>query len=114
MCIRDRSQRGVRLVLGHHGLLEHFITIKTADDAPSKPDPEMVLAAMREAGAEPVDTIVVGDTAYDMAMARAAGASGIGVTWGYHPRTALESAGAVAVIDRFEKLLPTLDSIWAS
>lgn len=109
-----KSQRGVRLVLGHHGLLEHFITIKTADDAPSKPDPEMVLAAMREAGAEPVDTIVVGDTAYDMAMARAAGASGIGVTWGYHPRTALESAGAVAVIDRFEKLLPTLDSIWAS
>ena len=109
-----KSQRGVRLVLGHHGLLEHFITIKTADDAPSKPDPEMVLAAMREAGAEPDDTIVVGDTAYDMAMARAAGASGIGVTWGYHPRTALESAGAVAVIDRFEKLLPTLDSIWAS
>jgi phosphoglycolate phosphatase len=49
-----------------------------------------------------------------MAMARAAGASGIGVTWGYHPRTALESAGAVAVIDRFEKLVPTLDSIWAA
>src|SRR5690242_9975184 len=35
-----KSQRGVRLVLGHHGLLEHFITIKTADDAPSKPHPE--------------------------------------------------------------------------
>ena len=47
-----KSQRGVRLVLGHHGLLDHFITIKTADDAPSKPDPGMVLAAMREAGVE--------------------------------------------------------------
>ena len=45
-----KSQRGVRAVLARHGLLEHFITIKTADDAPSKPDPGMVLAAMREAG----------------------------------------------------------------
>ena len=109
-----KSQRGVRLVLGHHGLLEHFITIKTADDAPSKPHPEMVLAAMQDVGAAPENTIVVGDTVYDMEMARAAGASGIGVTWGYHPRAALEGAGAVAVIDRFATLVPTLDSIWAS
>jgi phosphoglycolate phosphatase len=109
-----KSQRGVRLVLGHHGLLEHFITIKTADDAPSKPHPEMVLAAMQDAGAEPENTIVVGDTAYDMEMARAAGASGIGVAWGYHPRAALESAGAVAVIECFANLVPTLDSIWAA
>jgi len=109
-----KSQRGVRLVLGHHGLLEHFITIKTADDAPSKPHPEMVLAAMQDARAEPEDTVVVGDTAYDMEMARAAGASGIGVTWGYHPRAALEGAGAVAVIDRFANLIPALDSIWAA
>ena len=109
-----KSQRGVRLVLGHHGLLEHFITIKTADDAPSKPHPEMVLAAMQDAGAEPENTVVVGDTAYDMEMARAAGASGVGVTWGYHPRAALEGAGAVAVIDHFANLVPALDSIWAS
>ena len=109
-----KSQRGVRLVLGHHGLLDHFSTIKTADDAPSKPHPEMVLAAMQEAGAEPAHTVVVGDTVYDMEMARAAGASGIGVAWGYHPRAALERAGAAAVIDRFANLLPTLDSMWAA
>jgi phosphoglycolate phosphatase len=108
-----KSQRGVRLVLGHHGLLDHFITIKTADDAPSKPDPGMVLAAMHEAGAEAENTIVVGDTAYDIAMARAAGAAGVGVTWGYHPGAALSEAGARAVVDRFANLVPTLDSIWA-
>ncbi len=99
-----KSQRGVRLVLGHHGLLDRFITIQTADDAPSKPDPGMVLAAMRDAGAAPENTIVVGDTVYDMAMARAAGAAGIGVTWGYHPGAALAEAGALAVIDRFANL----------
>jgi phosphoglycolate phosphatase len=109
-----KSQRGVRLVLGHHGLLDHFVTIKTADDAPSKPDPGMVLAAMREVSADPADTVVVGDTVYDIAMARAAGAAGVGVTWGYHPAAALKEAGAVAVINRFADLLPTLDSIWAT
>jgi phosphoglycolate phosphatase len=107
-----KSQRGVRLVLGHHGLLEHFITIKTADDAPSKPDPGMVLHAMREAGVEASDTIVVGDTVYDIAMARAAGAAGLGVTWGYHRAEALAESGAVAVIGEFGNLVPTLDKIW--
>jgi phosphoglycolate phosphatase len=107
-----KSQRGARLVLGHHGLLDHFITIKTADDAPSKPDPGMVLEAMRETGVDAKHTIVVGDTVYDIAMARAAGAGGVGVTWGYHPAAALKEAGAIAVIDRFANLVPTLDQIW--
>src|SRR5205085_8606481 len=84
-----KSQRGVRLVLGHHGLLDHFITIKTADDAPSKPDPGMVVHAMREAGVEAANTVVVGDTVYDVKMALAAGATAIGVTWGYHRAAAL-------------------------
>lgn len=106
-----KSQRGARLVLGHHGLLEHFITIQTADDAPSKPDPGMVLAAMREAGATPDNTVVVGDTVFDIAMARAAGASAIGVSWGYHARDSLMAAGA-PVIDAFATLEPTLDRIW--
>jgi phosphoglycolate phosphatase len=109
-----KSQRGVHLVLGHHGLIEHFITVQTADDAPSKPDPGMVNAAMREAGVGAADTVVVGDTAYDIAMARAAGATAIGVTWGYHTRDALIAAGAAAVIEDFAALVPTLDSLWAA
>jgi phosphoglycolate phosphatase len=109
-----KSQRGVRLVLTHHGLIDHFITIKTADDAPSKPDPGMVIAAMREAGVEAADTVVVGDTVYDIAMARAAGAAAIGVTWGYHQAVALIEAGAFAVIDDYRMLIPTLDKLWSS
>jgi phosphoglycolate phosphatase len=109
-----KSQRGVRLVLTHHGLLDHFITIKTADDAPSKPDPGMVIGAMRDAGVEASNTIVVGDTVYDIAMARAAGAAALGVTWGYHPADSLAQAGAVAVIDDFRTLVPTLEKIWTS
>jgi phosphoglycolate phosphatase len=106
-----KSQRGVRRVLGHYGLLDHFITIKTADDAPSKPDPGMVREAMRETGAEPANTVMVGDTVYDVAMAQAAGAAAIGVAWGYHSRAALAATGA-AVIDTFAMLEPELDKIW--
>jgi len=109
-----KSQRGVRLVLGHHGLLDHFITIKTADDAPSKPDPGMVVHAMREAGVEAANTVVVGDTVYDVKMALAAGATAIGVTWGYHRAAALTESGAFAVIEDFAQLVPTLDKIWTA
>ena len=48
------------------------------------------------------------------AEARAAGAASVGVTWGYHPGEALKEAGALAVIDRFANLVPTLDAIWAT
>lgn len=109
-----KSQRGVRAVLGHHGLTDRFVTIKTADDAPSKPHPGMVLDAMREAGVGAADTVVVGDTAWDMAMARSAGAAGVGVSWGYHAVDALHEAGARTVIDRFPDLLPELERMWAA
>jgi phosphoglycolate phosphatase len=108
-----KSRRGVRMVLGHHGLLAHFATIKTADDAPSKPHPGMVLEAMREAGCLPGDTVVIGDTTYDIEMARAAGARAIGVTWGYHPVAELHAAGAHEVIEEFSSLLPALDRLYS-
>jgi phosphoglycolate phosphatase len=107
-----KSQRGVRAVLGRHGLAERFATIQTSDDAPSKPHPGMVLAAMRETGAAPDETVVVGDTVFDLEMARAAGARAIAVGWGYHPPAALREAGAYALIETFADLLPTLDRLW--
>lgn len=109
-----KSQRGVRAVLGRHGLMDRFVTVKTADDAPSKPHPAMVLDAMREAGVGAGDTVVVGDTAWDMAMARSAGAAGIGVSWGYHAVGALREAGAEAVVDHFADLVPALERLWAA
>jgi phosphoglycolate phosphatase len=47
-------------------------------------------------------------------MARAAGATALGVTWGYHEASALEQAGAYAVIGRFEALGPMLERIWTN
>jgi phosphoglycolate phosphatase len=92
-----KSDRGLRHCLDGHGLHARFMSLQTADRHPSKPHPAMVDQAIADAGSTPATTIVVGDTSYDMAMAVAAGASGIGAGWGYHEAEELRDAGAVAV-----------------
>ena len=82
-----------------------FVNLQTADRHPSKPHPGMLEAAMRETGSGPEDTAMVGDTSFDMEMARAAGARAIGVVWGYHPRSVLEAAGAETILSSFDQLL---------
>ena len=89
-----KSDRGLAFALEHHRLSDRFVTLQTADRHPSKPHPAMVQAAMDEAGATPATTAMIGDTSYDMAMAKAAGVRAIGVTWGYHDRAELIDAGA--------------------
>ena len=99
-----KAMRGLRFVLEHHGLAHHFVTLQTADLHPSKPDPAMVLAAMAETGAAPAETMVIGDTTFDVLMARSAGATAVGVGWGNHAPEELLLAGAMLVLDRFADL----------
>ena len=95
-----KSDRGLKHCLDLHDINARFISLQTADRHPSKPHPSMVLQAIADAGAGPETTIVIGDTSFDMAMAVAAGARGIGVDWGYHHADELIAAGAVAVAER--------------
>jgi phosphoglycolate phosphatase len=99
-----KSDRGLASVLDHHGLGGLFTSLQTADRHPSKPHPGMIEAAMRETGSAPHQTLMVGDTSYDMGMARAAGVRAIGVAWGYHAVPLLEQAGADVIIERVEQL----------
>jgi phosphoglycolate phosphatase len=92
-----KSDRGLQLCLEANGIHARFVSLQTGDRHPSKPHPSMALKAMADAGADPASTIVVGDTSFDMGMAAAAGAIGIGVAWGYHEANELIAAGAVAV-----------------
>jgi phosphoglycolate phosphatase len=48
--------------------------------------------------------VMIGDTAFDVAMGRAAGMRTIAVTWGYHPRDRLAAAGPDLVIDDYAAL----------
>ncbi len=94
-----KSDRGLKLVLAHHGLTHRFVTLQTADRHPSKPHPAMIEAAMAEAGAMAADTVMIGDTSFDIAMARDAGVRAIGVAWGYHESAELLAEGADAVAE---------------
>lgn len=94
-----KSDRGLARILAHHGIADRFVTLQTADRHPSKPHPSMIELAMAEAGATPETTVMIGDTSYDMLMARAAGARALGVAWGYHPPEELSAAGAHAIAE---------------
>lgn len=107
-----KSKRGLDKLTEAHGLDTFFVTRQVADFHPSKPHPSMVLQAMAEAGAEPENTVVVGDTSFDMEMAAAAGVTGIGVTWGYHPAQALHRASVL--LDGFSQLPEALEQIWSN
>lgn len=89
-----KSDRGLAHCLGYHGIGHHFVTLQTADRHPSKPHPSMIHQAMRDAGAMPEDTLMIGDTAFDIGMARAAGVTAVGVAWGYHEPAELLAEGA--------------------
>jgi phosphoglycolate phosphatase len=100
-----KGRPGLDSVLAHHRLSTLFTSLQTADCHPSKPHPSMLEAAMRETGSDPGQTLMVGDTSYDMTMAHAAGVGAIGVAWGYHPVEVLTAAGAGTILERFEDLL---------
>ncbi len=99
-----KSRRGLIATLERHGLVDRFVTLKTADDGPGKPAPDMVVQAMAEVGARPGGTTMVGDTVFDIQMARGAGVRAIGVAWGYHGVDELRAAGAARVVRNFAEL----------
>ena len=106
-----KSRQGLRITLERHGLLQHFSTLKTSDDGPGKPSPHMLLSAMSDIGAEPEVTVMIGDTVFDVEMAKSAGVAAIGVGWGYHEKDELRMAGVAALAESFEELPLLIDKV---
>ncbi|CAD7033987.1 HAD family hydrolase [Pseudorhizobium halotolerans] len=103
--VTGKSRRGLDLIMETHGFGKYFVVSRTADDCPSKPHPAMVTECCDETGMVPSVTIVIGDAVYDMQMAKTAGATAIGVSWGYASVEDLWNAGADAVVDHPSELL---------
>jgi phosphoglycolate phosphatase len=99
-----KSRRGVDVLFEREGLTDLFVTIQTADDHPSKPHPSMIHRALAETTAGADRTVMIGDTTYDIEMARAAGVTAIGVSWGYHQVEDLALAGAAAIAVVYDDL----------
>jgi phosphoglycolate phosphatase len=109
-----KSIRGVDRLLDHYGWRGHFVTLQTADTNPSKPDPGMIEAAMAESGVgDPRRVVMIGDTTYDIDMAKRARTGALGVAWGYHPVHHLRQAGAHAIADAYGDIPKLADAILA-
>lgn len=106
-----KSRRGLDKLIEAHGLERYFVTQQVADHHPSKPHPSMILEAMAETGVSAARTAMIGDTSFDMEMARAAGVRAVGVSWGYHPVSALRDASQV--IGTFADLPGALTDLWS-
>lgn len=79
--------------------------IASDDITHSKPHPEPVLVTLRHLGAKAEETLVVGDTTFDIDMGHNAGCTTCGVTYGNHSRQQLEEAGADYIINDFAELI---------
>ncbi len=109
-----KSRRGVSRLIETEGLHGLFATIQTADDAPSKPSPQMLLQAMAETGARAEDTLMVGDSVFDITMALSAGVTPVAVSWGYYSPRDLRKAGARHTVRSFVELSSLLAGLGAS
>lgn len=100
------SRRGLDRIIAQHGLEGYFQSTQVADTHPSKPHPSMLYAALNETGVSPENAVMIGDTSYDMVMAKAAGTRAVGVTWGNHPAEYLSEADVI--VDTTDALMAAL------
>lgn len=111
---------GRRVVLassGDSGQVDHYLQLldarelvddwTTADDVDAtKPEPDLVQAALEKAGGGPA--VMIGDSTWDCVAARRAGIQTVAVLTGGFARDELDAAGAVAVFESLSELIDRL------
>ena len=80
-----KSRKGLDRVWASSGLGDSFHASRCADETHSKPHPAMVTELLAELGVAPERALVVGDTSFDLQMARDAGVDRVAVSYGAHP-----------------------------
>lgn len=107
-----KSRGGLDAALSDSGLATMFLSTRTADDARSKPDPQMLNSLLDEFGVLPEEALMIGDTTFDLEMARNAGVGSIAVTCGTHTRDQLDNTGIAAhVVPTINDLLVILKEL---
>ncbi len=104
-----KARRGLDRALAETGLGGLFVATRCADECFSKPHPRMLLELMDFTGAEPAQTLMVGDTEFDMAMAANAGVGAVAVSYGVHACERLRPHGPLACIHHPRDLKGVLD-----
>lgn len=96
-----KSRRGLDRILDQHGLTDYFDATRCADETASKPDPMMLREILLQLGAAPGQALMIGDSDFDMLMARNAGMQSVAVSYGAQSRERLLCCDPVHCIDEF-------------
>jgi len=94
-----KSRRGLDRALEQQAIGRHFVASRCADEGFAKPHPGMLEHLLERAGAGRDETLMIGDTTHDLEMARNAGVGAVAVSYGAHPREALERHAPLAIVD---------------
>ena len=100
-----KSRRGLDAVLSGLGMSDFFDVTRCADETRSKPHPLMLEQIMAQSGLPPESVVMVGDSEYDLAMARSGGVHPVGVSYGVHTRERLSVHRPLAILDQLRELL---------
>ena len=123
--LRELSGMGIRLAVFSNKIHERTVDIcrnllpdiefdyvlGARDGQPLKPDPAMALHICRTLGVSPSETLFIGDSDVDVQTAHNAVIRCIGCSWGYRDRAVLEQAGADAIIERPDQLVPCIKKL---
>jgi phosphoglycolate phosphatase len=105
-----KARRGLERVLGETALGPYFVATRCADEARSKPHPQMLEDILDLTGTDPARAVMIGDTVYDLEMARSARVDGLGVTYGVHARAQLAVHAPRAIVDSFPEVYAWLSA----
>lgn len=94
-----KSRQGLNRALDQFDWRRRFVATRCADEGEPKPHPWMLQDLALELDIDPSDMLMIGDTTHDLGMARAAGASAIGVTYGAHERSQLLREPSLMLVD---------------
>ena len=99
-----KGRRGLNKALANSGIAHHFLATRCVDECQSKPHPQMIMELMDEVAATPERTLMVGDTSFDLQMAKNANVASLGVTYGAHPLERLLPHAPLAHFEQFTDL----------
>ena len=101
----SRGANSLGVILRNYGIYDIFDEMATSsDNYEPKPSPEMVLKLMERLGAGKDETLVVGDTTFDLLMGKGAGCRTCGVSYGNHDRATLASVSPDFIVDSFPEI----------
>ena len=99
-----KSRAGLDRSFKSSGLGGFFHASRCADETFSKPNPAMLLELMSQFDVKASRTLMIGDTTHDLQMATNACVSGVGVTYGAHPKKRLETLAPLACVESVAQL----------